>query len=336
MIEPHTAETAHLLEMLHGYRQTCLVVAAVQTGLVDELSETARSDEELAHRLGAHLPSLRRFLRALEVLRLVRCRDGGAALTTLGRQLVRGASGLRDRAILTGEEYLPAWANLRHSVLTGEPAFDHVFGMSAWRHREQQRHLNDSFNRLMTEDLVQTHRAIVAAYDFAGGGVVVDVGGGHGRLISDILATYPHLTGILFDQPFVVRDARAVLSAAGVQERCRLIAGSFFETVPAGGDTYLLQHILHDWNDAQCVTILRNCRAAMDRAGTLIIIENLLPEAGDVMAPLVMLDMHMMALLGGRERTEQEYEALLKAAGLSATRCIPTSGNTSVIVARPS
>lgn len=334
--KPQASDTADLLEMLNGYRQTCLIVSAVQTGLIEELRETALSSEELANRLGAHPQSLRRFLRALELLGLVQCRDGTTALTLRGRQFIRGASGLRDRAILTGQEYLPAWANLQHSLLTGETAFDDVFGMDVWRHREQQPQLNECFNRLMTEDQTQTERSILQAYDFSDAGVVVDVGGGHGRLIADILATHPQLRGILFDQPGVVQDARAVLSTAGVAERCRTIAGSFFDSVPAGGDTYLLQHILHDWNDERCVKILRNCRAAMDHSDTLLVVENLLPEAGDAPARMIMLDLHMMVMLGGRERAESEFDALLQASGLLSTNCLPTRGNTCIIVAKPS
>jgi hypothetical protein len=146
----------------------------------------------------------------------------------------------------------------------------------------------------------------------------------------------PHTDSLVFDQPHVVKGAGGILSAAGVQDRCRVVAGSFFESVPAGGDTYILQHILHDWNDERCELALRNCRAAMSAASSLLVIENIMPDDADPVERLVMLDFHMMVMLGGRERTRSEFRAMLRRAGFELVRSVSARAQTEILVATPS
>ena len=174
--------------------------------------------------------------------------------------------------------------------------------------------------------------AIAASYDFSGVGTLADVGGASGHLLATVLGKNPRLRGILFDLPHVVRDAPALLEARGVSDRVTIEAGSFFDRVPEGADAYLLSHIIHDWSEEQCLTILGHCRRAMRPASRLLIVEMVLPS-GDEPHPGKMLDLMMLVGPGGQERTEQEYGALLKKAGLRLTKVVPTSTPVSVVEA---
>jgi hypothetical protein len=330
-----SSDRERLLDLLHGYRATCLIVAALELGLLDELHAAPVNEELLAARLGAHRPSLRRFLRALEVIGLAEHQAAGVALTALGRLLLDAGAGVRERAILVGQEYMPAWQELRHAVLTGETAFEHVFGVNAWEHRKRRPELNECLNRTMADDQLRSGRSIPAAYDFSASGLIVDVGGGEGALLAEILAQYPQPTGLAFDQHHVAAGASRVLAAARVQNRCRVVGGSFFESVPAGGDTYILQHVLHNWTDERCEAILRTCRAAMNAGSVLLVVENIMPEDAEPTEHLVMLDLHMMVMLGGRERTRSEYRSLLRSAGFDLVRSVNTLAKTEILVATP-
>ena len=326
-----TNQASPLLEMIQGYRATCLIAAAMQLDLVERLAAGPLAAEALASALGAHLPSLRRFLRALSAIGLVVDGARGVELTATGRELLKHSPGAWHWAVLTAEEYLPVWTRLRHSVLTGAPAFDEVFGMSAWDHRRQRTDLNAAFNA-MGDRAARTLPALTAAHDFSVCGLIVDVGGGQGQLLAGLLAAYPKARGLLFDQPHVIADAEHVRR----DPRCETGAGSFFDAVPKGGDVYILQHVLHDWDDAAATTILRNCRAAMDASSTLLIVEHVLPDHGEPPLATVMLDIHMLVVLGGRERTRREYETLLRSAGLELIRVTQPSGGVGVLAARPS
>ena len=190
---------------------------------------------------------------------------------------------------------------------------------------------------MFSETMVGFHGAeppaVAAAYDFSGCNTIVDVGGATGNLLTTILGRYPAARGILYDLPHVVRDASALIRARGLTDRITIEGGSFFEKVPAGGDAYLLSHVIHDWSEEQCLKILGNCRRAMNSSSRLLIIEMVLPP-GDAPHPGKMLDMMMLVGPGGQERTEQEYGALLAKAGLRLTRIVPTDSPVSVAEAR--
>ncbi len=324
-----------LLDLLQGYRATCMIVTAIKLGVLEHLRAGPASADELADRLGADPSSLQRFLHALEVLELVEPLGNAVALTSTGRLLLDPDAGLRERAILTSEEYLPAWLELGHSVMTGEPAFPAVFGMNVWEHRKSHPELGECFDRAMAEQQARARRSVLAAYDFSGSRLVVDVGGGRGALMAEILQQYPDARGLVFDQPRVVAGAQALLAVAGLLDRCRIAGGSFLDSVPADGDVYILQYILHDWDDGNCATILRNCRAAMRPSSVLLVVENIVPEGARPADFVTMLDLHMMVMLGGRERTLSEYRSLLRSAGLELERCVSGHTNAEVIVATP-
>jgi hypothetical protein len=312
--------------MVNGYQQTCIVVAAIQVGVFDRLASSPATIDVLARDLGAHAGALGRLVRALVVLGLVDDKDGTIHLASAGKLLLEGGlgAGIRAWALLVGGEYLAAWGNLQHSVKTGEVAFDHVFGTSAWRHREANPTLNEAFNRVTSGEQLRAIAGILRAYDFSPYTQVVDVGGGHGHLVAGIVQKHANLRGIVFDQPHVASAAGAALARANVAGRCEVVTGSFFDGVPPGGDCYVMKHVLHNWEDPDCVKILTRCREAMKPGAKLLVLENVLPDDPKAAEPLVMLDLHMLAVLGGRERTSAQYAALLAAAGLRHTRTIAT------------
>jgi hypothetical protein len=328
-----------LLELINGYRTTSVIIAAWRLGLFERLGRAGADTATLARDLAIPAPNLRRLLRALHALGVTESdAQGRIALTDVGRDFVAAGSSLRDHVRLAAEEYAPAWADLAHSVRSGAPAFDAVFGMDVWTHRALHPDLGASFNRVMLDGHAGSASALCAAFDFSARRCLVDVGGGHGRLIADILAAQPDLRGVLFDLPPVIAGAGEVLRAAGVQGRCGLAAGSFFDAVPSGGDVYLLHHILHNWDDTHCVAILRQCRAAMGADGRLLIVEHLLPAEAAMPASvrLAMLDLHMLAVLGGQERSLAEFEALLRAGGLQLTRHLSLDASIHLLEAAPS
>jgi hypothetical protein len=331
-----TGGPARARALLLGYRASCLLAAAVEVGLVDRLLAGPAPEEDLARELPADLPCLRRFLRALLALGIVERRPGTVALSAEGR----GLADLRDLARLVGAEYLPAWGRLAESVRTGEPAFERVFGVSAWRHREEHPDLDAALQRTLEAKERGQMAAVLDAVDLSGARRLVDAGGGHGADVVEALRRHTRLEAVLLERPALVEGARARLAAAGLSERCRVVGGSFFESVPEGGDVYLLKRVLHDWDDARCVAILQRCREAMRPSSALLVVENVLPEetgggaAAAVALEHALLDVHMMAIFGGAERTLAEYDALLGAAGLARVRRVDAGGLIDVIEAR--
>lgn len=320
------SDIGRVMEMINGYRQTCIVVAAIRLGVFDRLAAGPVADAALAGELEADPGALSRLLRALAVLGLVDREDGASALTATGR-LLTGAgfgAGLRAWAVLVGAEYMAAWGHLADSVRTGAIGFERAFGTTAWEHRASHPELGELFNVVTSGEQVRTIAALVRGYDFSGRRCIVDVGGGHGNLVAGVLARYPDARGVVFDLPHVVEGAPEALERAGVADRCQVVGGSFLDQVPPGGDVYLLKHVLHNWDDTRCTEILRSCRQAMAPGAVLLVLENVVPDDPSTAEELVMLDLHMMAVHGGRERTEGELDTLLATAGLRRLRRIAT------------
>lgn len=215
--------------------------------------------------------------------------------------------------------------------MTGETAFDHVFGVSAWEHRRQHPELNEYFNQRMTHSAAEVIAAILAAYDFSPFHRIADVGGGQGSLLAAILKAYPAATGILFDQPHVVAGAKKVLEGAGVAVRCQVVGGSFFENVPDDADIHILKRIIHDWDDEKSLAILRNCHRTLEGSSTLLLVESIVPTRVSQAPGVISRDLNMLVVTGGRERSEAEYDALFAAAGFRLTRVVSTSSGYSLI-----
>jgi cyclopropane fatty-acyl-phospholipid synthase-like methyltransferase len=250
----------------------------------------------------------------------------------LAEPLLSDAPGsLRAFAVMfTTDWQFQTWAELPYSVKTGKPAFDKVFGMPMFEYFWKNQQAGKEFNEAMTSNSAFASEAVLNSYDFSAASKVVDVGGGHGILLASLLQKYPNMEGILFEVPAVAEEAKELIDAYGMADRCERISGDFTRSVPAGGDIYILKHIIHDWNDEQCITILVNCRKAMARGGKILVVEMVVPKGNE---PSIgkLLDLQMLLFLPGCERTEAEYGALFDKAGLQLSRVIPTLSPFSII-----
>jgi hypothetical protein len=322
--------------MMTGYWVSKAVYVAAKLGVADHLASGPRSAAELAVATQAHAPALFRMLRALASLGVfTEASPGRFALTPLAELLRSGVpDSMRALAIMYGEDQYRAWGDALYSVQTGRPAFDHAFGSTYFNYFATHPEASRIFNEAMVGWTTQLTAAVVAAYDFSSCGVVADVGGGHGALLAAILRSSPATQGILFDLPHVIESAEPFLSAAGVAGRCARVGGDFFAEIPPGADAYALAQILHDWDDERCLAILRQIRQVIPDQGRLLIVELVLPEGNE---PFLgkWLDLHMLVLLGGQERTVAQYTALLHAAGFELTAVVSTSEPQSIIEARP-
>lgn len=318
------SDVGKMLEMLHGYRRTCLLVAAVEVGLFQELSERPLAAPELARRLALHQDSLERFLQALLALGLAEKQGQGWVASAAGRLFVNPGVGesMSAWARLIGGEYLPAWGRLSETLRTGVPAFETVAGMTVWEHRRREPAMGEAFARVGTAPQRRVLAGLIQVFDFSAVKRVVDVGGGSGGLLLGLMERFPHLEGLLFDRREVVEKVRG----------CAVEGGDFFKAVPAGAEVYLLKHVLHNWDDAGCLTILENCAQAMGSDGALLVMESPLGEGLEE----VMMDLHMMLLQGGRERSLQEYESLFAEVGLRAVHRPTRKGCPDVLEVRAS
>jgi hypothetical protein len=313
-----------------------VVFAAAKIGLADQLAAGPRNAAELAGPMRMHAPSLHRLMRTLASLGILTERDAQRfALTPMGEALKTGAPGsARATVIAFGGAFWHGWEEIVYSLETGNTGFDKAHGMPLFEYLRQHPAEASDFSEAMVGFHGEEPPAVAQAYDFSGFKKIVDVGGATGNLLAAILSSHAGPRGVLFDMPHVVGDAPALLKARGVEDRVTIEAGSFFETVPAGGDCYLLSHIIHDWNEDRCLTILGHCRKAIKPGGRLLIIEMVLP-AGDTPHPGKVLDMVMLVFQGGQERTEAEYGALLGKAGFRLSRVVPTASAVSVVEAVP-
>jgi hypothetical protein len=323
------------MELAWGYWASQLLRQAAEMGLADRFGDGPRDSDELSAEFGMHAPSFRRFLRSLTGMGIVtEVAPRRYALTEMGEALKSGAPGAARSTIicLIGELVSPAWSNLEHSLRTGEPGFEKHYGKGLFDHIRDTPGLAEMFSETMVGIHGQEPPAVAAAYDFSGIGSLVDVGGASGNMLGHILSRHPGLRGVLYDLPHVVVDAPPLLERFGVADRVTIESGSFFESIPAGHDAYLMSHIIHDWDEAECATILGRCRAAMKPEGKILVVEMVLPE-GDAPHPGKLADMMMLVGPGGRERTPDEYDALLSANGFRMTRIVPTASAVSVVEA---
>lgn len=316
-----------LFDLLHGYWRTQMPCAAAELGIADALADSPRDLAALARSTGADVDALSRLLRALVGFGIVgRTDDGRYTTTRYARLLERSRTdGLYGRAMSIGRLWYPSWAGLTHSVRTGETALDRTFGASLFEHLADDPDTGAVFDQSMAELTRSAVAEVADTYDVGWADTIVDLGGGTGALLSVLLARHPHARGILVETPAVVERARAaLLGAAELGARCEVREGDFFSDALPDADLYVLSWILHDWSDSQAVRILTNCRRAMSGRARLLVLEAVLPENPEP-TNATLYDLHMMAVTGGRERTEDEYDRLFAAAGLERTVTIPTS-----------
>jgi hypothetical protein len=321
-----------LLAMASGAWVTQMIHVAAELGLADALAGGERDCDDLAASCGADGDALFRLLRGLASLGIFqetapRC----FALTPLAALLRSDhPQSLRQFCRMLGEEHYVSWNDLLHSVRTGGSAFRHGHGMSVFEWYQQNPRRAEIFDGAMTDFSRKETEALLAAFDFSGLTPLVDVGGGRGELLQRVLRANPGLRGVVFDQPHVLEP---VTVPADLEGRLELVGGDFFASAPAGADAYLLKHILHDWGDEACRTILRHIRDAMAPGGRVLILEQVIPP-GNAPFPGKLLDLNMLVMTeGGRERTPGEYALLLESAGLILRRIHPTASAVSVVEA---
>jgi SAM-dependent methyltransferase len=310
---------------------------AAELGVADQLRQGPRPVAELADSLKVSEDALYRVLRALAGVGFFVEHPGRTFSNNENSEILRtGVPGsMRAMARWLGEEssWWKAWGQLSHSLRTGRPAAEVVFGGTTFDFFSRTPRVNEIFQSAMTDFSAVAAKAVAMAYDFAAVKRVVDVGGGHGTLLAAILEASPEATGVLFDLPEVLAGADATLEASGQSNRIEKVAGNFLEMVPADGDLYIMKHIIHDWDDARCITLLQNCRRAMKPGGRVLIVEHVITDQPEsTMAKLLDLEMLVMTP-GGRERTDQEFRELLQKAGLELERIIPTESPVCVLEA---
>ncbi len=327
------AETVNRL--ITGYWSTQAVYVAAKLGIADLVAKGGRTADDLAKDVEADGPSLYRLLRALAGLGVFTSDEQGRfSLTPVGERLRSDVPGSqRALAIMSGEEHYVAWGHLLYSVQTGKIAFDKVYGMPVFDFLSQHEEQAKLFDLAMVGVHGRETSAMTDAYDFSGIRVLADVGGGNGSLLTTVLQKHTKLKGMLYDLPGVTERAKANLQAAGIADRCQVIGGSFFESIPAGADAYLMRHIIHDWDDEKSITILKNVCKVIPPEGRLLLVEGVIPP-GNEPSFSKLLDLTMLTIPGGKERTAEEYRELFAAGGFELTRIVPTQAEVSVIEGR--
>ena len=314
--------------MVRSFQLSRMLQVAAALELADRVADGPRSAGTLATESGADPTMLLRLCRALAAFGVFALDDNQqVSQTNRSAWLRRAATPTLHHAAMfwMSPQQWNAWANLEHTVRTGECAFESVFGMPHFDYLSTNPGEAELFNRMMQHSPDDRHAAVVAAYDFATP-LVVDVGGGNGALLAAILGANPGTRGLLLDQEAVVADALDLLGAADVADRCQVKTVDFFDAIPAGGDIYTMSQILHDWDDDHCTTILTNCRTAMGPNKRLVVIERLLEQEPGQTNPINYLaDMNMMVMLHGRERTPAEFARLFTATGFSEPQIVRTT-----------
>lgn len=323
-----------LLQIVNSYIiSQCLYVAA-KLGIADMIKDGPKGCDELAAASEVHPPSLYRILRTLASFGIF-SEDAGRrfTLSPMAQLLCRDApNSVRGWTIMRGENFLwEPYGEILHSVRTGEPAFNHVFGMSAFEYLAKNPDASADFDDAMRSISAQKNQSVADGYDFSEVRRIVDVGGGNGGLITTILNKNPEMKGLLCDLPHVIEGAKEHIRAAGLASRCQCLSIDMFKEVPAGGDAYTMANVIHDWDDEQCVTILKNCRRAMEEGARALLIEMVIsPRNQPHLSKLADIEMLVMTE-GGKERSETEYEALFEEAGFRLARVVPTDSPWSVI-----
>lgn len=323
-------ESLKLRQLITGYWISQSIYAVAKLGIADRIASGLTHVPALAKALGYDADALTRLLRALASVGLFRQIGEDCFELNELSELLRTdvASSLRDYAIMNGEEQFLAWGKLLDSLKDGRQSFDKSFGEPFFPYLARHPQSEETFQKAMVSVSAEQTRAVLESYDFEGLESLVDVGGGYGGLLFEILRAHPALRGVLFDVPQVIDRVTAL------PEHCTVARGDFFKEIPSGHDGYLLKYILHDWNDEKATVILKNCRRAISPRGKLLVVEQVVPP-GDRPFFGKLTDLHMLVLLGGKERTEPQFRKLFEGAGFRLHRVLPTPYVMSVIEALP-
>ena len=326
-----------VIQLLGGMWAMQSAASAARLRIPDIIGDVSKTPDEVAKAAGTHPGATRRLLRGLASLGVLTREDGERyRLTDVGRYLRSGVPGsLREMFIAESDTvHWRSWERLDDAVKTGDPRPQAVFGLPAFDYYAKHPDEGERFGEAMESVTRFASQAVLEAYDFSGARTVMDVGGGNGSMAIAVLERAPQVRGVVVDLPYIEGPARERIRASGLEGRCRFEASSFFERVPEGADVHVLKFILHDWNDQESIRILKNCRAAIASDGRLVVIETIVPEK--IEPEFVhLMDLNMLVMTGGLERTEKEYADLFAKAGFRLARVVPTASPFSVIEARP-
>ena len=337
-IRPQQEDVERVLQLGTGLVFTGALQPILRLGIPDLLAKGPLAVSELARQTGSNADALYRVLRLLASVGVFEEGAGKTfALTPMSELLRADAPGsLRDMVMFVSNPmHFKVWSELGYSVETGKPAIDRVYGKPAFEAIFSDPELSSDFNNAMSCFSRMIAPALLEAYDFSSIGTLMDIAGGHGAVLCEVLSRYPNMKGILFDMPNVVQEATCHICNLKMDDRCQTISGDFFESIPAGADAYYMQHIIHDWPDERALKILENCRRALEgsRDGVLLIVDSVVPQNSEPHGSK-WLDVEMLLMPGGRERTEPEWRELMNKAGFEITRIVPTKVAESVIEAK--
>jgi hypothetical protein len=322
------------LQMYSSYWVSQAIYVAARLGIADLLADRPMTPDELAAATETHPLALSRLLRALASVGIfAEGENAEFSLTPLAAPLQKGKGSMRAMVLHMGEKpSWQAWGELLHSVRTGETAFIQANGSEVFPYYAEHPESKEPFDEAMTEFSDSVSEAVLQAYDFSRFNKIVDVGGGHAGLLTSILKASPNSQGVVFDLPSTVGGARERIAAEGLKDRCEVIGGDFFQEVPAGGNAYIMKFIIHDWDDERASVILKNIHRAMPQGAKLLLVETVVPSGNDPSFSKL-IDLQMLVMTGGRERTEAEYAALFASTGFRLNQIVPTESMMSVIEA---
>jgi ubiquinone/menaquinone biosynthesis C-methylase UbiE len=328
-----------LQQLIFGFFPSAVLSVAARLRIPDLVAAGPKSSDDLAEETDTHPPSLYRLLRALAYLGILEeTEPRHFGLTDMGALLRSDVpdSMWATTQLFCGEHVWRSWGDLMAGVQTGKPSHERGIGSEPFTEFAHNAEGSKKFNRAMSEGTAREAPGIMGSYDFAQFGTLVDVGGGDGTLLASILAANPGLQGVLYDTGPGLAEAPRRLADEGVDDRCQVVEGDFFESVPDGCDAYIMKSVIHDWDDDRCVTILGNCRRAMKADGKVLVVEPVVPskvKPSFALLGVVMSDLNMLMNTGGRERTEDEFASILSSAGLQLTGVsrVPKPSTLSVI-----
>jgi len=332
----HPDPSQILFQLATGYILSAALQTAVKLDIASHLAAGPRAITELAAATATNVDALYRVLRALAMAGVFQEQDGRRFSNTPVSELLRGdRPGLRDMALwITSPFHFRVYSNALDAVRTGAPAVEKAVGMPVFEYLAREHELSEIFNNAMTSFSAMVAPAALEVYDFTGIDTLVDVAGGHGGILMSILQKYPKMRGILMDVDHVIAGAHAKIAAMNLQDRCQTAAGDFFKAVPSGGDAYIMKHIIHDWDDERASVILANIRTALAGKphGRVILLEAVI-HPGNAPDLAKLMDLEMLMMPGGRERTAEQFRALFATSGFELKRIIPTRSPLSVIEA---
>jgi ubiquinone/menaquinone biosynthesis C-methylase UbiE len=334
--KPQMPPQAQLMQMAMGFIVSQAISVASKLYIADHLKDGAKSVEQLAELTETDQPALYRLMRALGSVGVFTEDESGKFSLTPMSEFLRSDHPESLRAMghmICDREHWHAHGNLLHSVKTGGIAFEGAFGKPFFPYIQDKPEIARVFDDAMTSFSRTVGNAVAAVYDFSGAKTIADIGGGHGRLLSTILKTNENAKGILFDQPQVVAGANEVLSETGVSERVEVVGGNFFAEVPVEADIYLMKHIVHDWNDEESIWILQNIAKSAKSGAKVLLVESVVEAEKGVPSMSKVMDLNMLAMTSGRERTAREYAELFEKSGFKFVAVHPTPSPLQIVEA---